>query len=622
MRTLTLQDVADLANVQRPVVSTWRNRPRVRGDLVPFPRPVERIHGIDRFASAEVVDYLKRTGRGNNADVEYDAAAIAAPDDVDLEEILALLAWRALTGEELSGTTSAERTRLAEEFDPDDALLLREVRSMRPAATTLQYVDELVEASFGLPDALARAERGRLNRELAVRDLTDKATTILSRVLAGCAVFVGVEDLTLGTDGTTVSLAVAAESGLAVASEDRAALRRAVITGITVGRMRDHRLRFVSAVGLDVAHTLDCADQLVLGLEPGRVGVMVGPASALTDTLAGELQQRRADVLRVGNVVAAVRLPRGLWREAHRQNLALWVCLGSADEHRPCVADLASGSDTDLDDLTADIVAALTQTDSRAFRYARRIERSVVLAGGPFVPRGTRAVGLRSAVQGTHVERVHAVTLTTTAPLEPIDVLVEPSPGRLKLRHRSLGELRDDGKLTIKRGNRIDLSHVSAAGTVRVLPSDAAGQVAMDPLDAERLYPRSTRTEPGDVIFVEKPQPRAWVDPLGGAMVLAPARILRLGCAADFGPRVLAALITETAPAGSEWPTWTVPVMSPDEAARLETTLASVERYETEAQRRVDAARELKTTLIDGVAAGALTLDAQPTTPGIAAAGN
>ena len=77
MRTLTLQDVADLANVQRPVVSMWRNRPRVRGQLVPFPDAVSQAGGIARFDPREVVDYLRRTGRGNNSDVEYDVAAIA-----------------------------------------------------------------------------------------------------------------------------------------------------------------------------------------------------------------------------------------------------------------------------------------------------------------------------------------------------------------------------------------------------------------------------------------------------------------------------------------------------------------------------------------------------------------
>lgn len=620
VRALTLQDVADLANVQRPVVSMWRKRPRVRGEIVPFPNPVSDLDGVERFAPGEVVNYLQRTRRGNNRETEYDVAAIAVPDDVDLEHVVVMLAWRALTGDELSGTSPAERIRLAQEFDPDDNFILREIRLLLPSEATLRYVDELVEASFGLPDALSRVERGRLKRELAQREITVGAVAMLARVVTECAVFLGAEEPTLHADGSATSLSVAAECGMAVTSESREILRRALIAGTAVGRARGSAVAFASAVGLDVGDTIDRADNLVLGLGSGHIGVLVGPASALTDALSGDLQRRRADVLRVGNVVAAVRLPRGLWRAAHRQNLALWVCLGGADERQPCVTDLAAVSEPDLGDFATDIAAGLAQTDVRAFRYARRVDRAGVLAGGAFVPRGTRAVRLSSADRATHVERIHAVTLTTTAPLQPIDVLVEPSPGRLKLRHRSLGELRADGKLTLKRGNRIDLSHVAPGGTVRILPAEVP--VALDPLDAERLYPRATRTEPGDVVFVERPKPRAWVDPVGGAMVASPARILRLSGVADFGPRTLAAVINEIATEGSEWPTWTVPVMSADEAARLEVTLADVERYEAEALRRVGAARELTRTLIDGVAAGALTLDAQPTTSGVAAVNN
>lgn len=618
MRTLTLQDVADLANVQRPVVSMWRNRPRVRGQLIPFPNPVSRVGGIERFRPDEVVDYLKRTGRGNNSAADYDVTAIAVPDGADLEELVTLLAWRALTGLELTGTSSAERLLLARQYDPDDTYVLTEMGTIRPSAATLEYVDELVEASFGLPDALTRLEQGRLHRESAVRGLTDEAVTLLGQVLAECAVFLDAEDMSLNVDASAVSLAVGIQSGIAVTSKNRAVLRRAMIAGATTSRSHADEISFVSAVGLDPAAVLDRADVLVLGLMPGRIGVLVGPASVLTDTLAGTLQQRRADTLRVGNVVAAVRLPRGLWREAHRQSLALWVCLGGADEHRPCVTDLAAVPDPDIGDFTSDIAAALAQTDRRAFRYARRIDRAGVLAGGAFVPLGTRAVMLSPSNTDSHVERVHILTLTTTAPLTPVDVLVQSSPGRLRLRHRSLGELRDQGKLTLKRGNRIDLTHATAQGTVRVLPAD--DDLGLDPLDAERLYPRSTRTEPGDVIFVEKPQPRAWVDPLGGAMVASPARILRLSRTADFGPRVLAAAINETATAGSEWSSWTVPELTADEAARLEAALGEIDRYEAEARRRVEAARALKTALIDGVAAGALTLDAEPTTPGVAAA--
>ncbi|KZS62218.1 hypothetical protein [Mycobacterium ostraviense] len=153
-----------------------------------------------------------------------------------------------------------------------------------------------------------------------------------------------------------------------------------------------------------------------------------------------------------------------------------------------------------------------------------------------------------------------------------------------------------------------------------MLSPELAGTITLDPFYAARKYPRAVRTEPDDVIFIEKPRPRAWVDPVGGAMVACPARIIRLRDSAEIGPTVLATVINEMSSAGSEWKTWTVPAMRHDEAARLEEALTRADEFEREARRRADAARDLKTALIEGVAAGALTLDAYPTMPGISVA--
>jgi hypothetical protein len=350
------------------------------------------------------------------------------------------------------------------------------------------------------------------------------------------------------------------------------------------------------------------------------VAIVIGSAAALTDELAGPLQNRRAAALRVGNLVAAVRLPRGLWREAHRQSLAVWICVGAAEAQHPWVADLGAVDRFELTDVAADIAGALAQTEDRAFRYARRTQLSGVLVGAAVVARGVRAVQQRGHDEAEHVERVHRATLVTTSPLAPLDVLVTPAPGRIHLAHRSLHELHSAGRLVLTRGRRIEVSDGSPEGTVRVLPVELVGQLALDPFDAEATYPRAARTEPGDVIFLEKLRPRAWVDQVGGAMVACPARIIRLAESAEVGPLVLATLINETACPGSEWQTWSVPVLPRAEAERLEAALAEADEYEQQANRRLAAARELKTALINGVAAGALTLDVEHSAPGFAGA--
>lgn len=620
MNTLTLQDVADLAKVRRPVVSMWRKRPIVRGVSIPFPEPVETVDGVARFARDEVVDWLTRTGRGNNPEHSDDAPAVAVPDGVALDDVVTLLCWHVLTGEELAGTSLAHRVRLAEEFDPDDLSLLREIRGLPAPESTLNYVDDLVEASFGSPDALARLEQGRLKRALGARELTDAAVELLAWIVEAAVTHLEQEPVVMRVDDA-VALDIAAACELGIVSSDRALRRRAMIRGVTVNErtVRTH-ISVSSLVGLGIGDALDRADELVLALDEGDVAVLLGAAAALSDELAGTLQQRRARTLRVGNLVAGIRLPRGLWREAHRQSLAVWICLGGASAQRPWIADLGAVDHLERSDIAADVAGALAQTEDRAFRYARRIELASVLAAGSVVPRGVRAPTLREADPTEHLDRVHAATLTTTSPLEPLDVLVEPSPGRFRLMYRSLGELQERKHLIVKRGSRIDVGDASPDGTVRVLPAEIVGPIALDPIDAMRKYPRAARTDPGDVIFVEKPRPRAWVDPVGGAMVASPARIIQLQESAEIGPMVLATVINEMAAVGTEWKTWAVPAMRRDEAVRLEEALMRADEFEREARRRADAARDLKTALIDGVAAGALTLDAQPTTPGVAVA--
>ncbi|OBG13693.1 hypothetical protein A5765_12200 [Mycolicibacterium celeriflavum] len=618
---MTLQDVADLAKVRRPVVSMWRKRPMVRGVSLPFPDPVGTVNGIARFDRAEIVDWLTRTGRGNNREHDYDALTIAVPDGADLEDVVTLLCWHVLTGGDLGGTSLEERIRGANEFDPDDAVLASEIRQLRASEEVLAYVDDLIEASHGPGDALARVETGRLKREMALRELAPEAVDLLRCIIEAAAVYLGNDDVVLRADGSSVALDVAEACDLDIATDDRNVCRRALIRGVHVREApAGKRVSALSLVGLDVETTLKRLDEVIVGLAPGDIAIAIGTAGALADELAGELQNRRAYALRVDNLVAALRLPRGMWREAHRQALAVWVCMGGAGAKIVSVADLGAVDMIDLSDLAADIAGALAQTDVRAYRYARGMASSMMRARGPVVPRGVRAVKMGDDVTvARYLDDVHAATLVTTTPLVPLDVLVQPAHANLRLQHRSLGELHGHDHLAVKRGRRINAEDASPDGTVRVLPVDLVGPMALDPFDAEVKYPRAARTEPGDVIFVEKPRARAWVDPVGGAMVASPARIIRLFDSAAVGPLLLATIINERVTPGTEWKDWSVPVLARDEAERLESALRETVEYEHQTHRRGQAARDLKSALIDGVAAGALTLDAEPTTRGITA---
>ena len=340
MNTLTMQDVADLAKVRRPVVSMWRKRPTVRGVSIPFPAPVSTVDGVERFASGEIVDYLQRSGRGNNADAPLDVPAVAVPDGIDLEDVVTLLALHALTGDDMAGSTREARVRRAMEHDPDNQLLVSEIEALDPPTALLEYIDELVEASFGLADALARVEGGRLKREVAPRDLTAGAVDVLGCLVSVCAIHQGREGISLSAEGDPLSIRVADRSGLPLVATDRRTRRRAVIKDVEVGDAAAlSSVGFASVLGLNLADALDVADDVVLGLSSSQLAVIVGPAEVFTDAIRGELQRRRANVLRVGSVIAALRLPRGMWREAHRQSIAVWVCRGGTKVTHPRVAD-------------------------------------------------------------------------------------------------------------------------------------------------------------------------------------------------------------------------------------------------------------------------------------------
>lgn len=613
MMTLTLRDVATLAGVQRPVVSMWRRRPHVRGRHLPFPRPVSTTAGVERFDRDEVVAWLEETGRGNNPEARQDAPGLAIPDGVDLEDVVALLALHVRTGTDLGGLTAAELIDLAEGVDPDDRLLLREVRAGGASGSLLRYVDNLVEASFGAPDALTRVESGRLAREVGGRGLRADLHTMVQAIATAARIHLG-EDVALvpPADHRLARHLREGFTGVLVDGDDetaRAQRRRAAIDGIEVlDTVTSAAVRMLSLVGRPDGEALESVDELAVSLGPREVGVVLGAAAVLCDPLVGDAERRRAQTLRTRTLALAVRLPRGMWKGAHRQSLALWVLDGARDAPDLDLADL-DGEGIDVAELASDVTASLARSESRAFRYARRAPLPPVLAGGPVVPRGVRALRFGTSEPASHVDRVHAATLATAEPLQGYDVAVAPSIGRIVLRRRSLAELVAAGQLVVKSGRRVRQEHGDPNGTVPVLSADGSTEgVRLDPFDARELYPRAAWTEPGDVIVLDRPRPMARVDVHGGALVASPSRILRLLPGAPLGPHALAALVTELAAEGSEWRTWSVPELPVGEAAALDAALAAAADHLAEMRRRERATRHLVTTLIDGVAAGAVTV--------------
>jgi hypothetical protein len=614
--TLSLREVADLAHVQRAVVSTWRRRPRVRGRSIPFPQPVatadDVADGVERFSRDEIVAWLTDTGRGNNPEALLDARALAVPAAVAREDVVVLLSLYARAGGEFARLSSDDLIALAERVDPSDEFALREVRALDPSPALLGYTDDLIENSFGPADAYERLGHGRLGWESESRGLSPEVVDLLSALARAARDATGGRAALLVTAVADLAWQLWQGHDAAVCPDDdtadaRAQRRRAAILELTSGSAVGE-VRIVSVVGRGDGNALDLVSEADLTLGPTDLAVVVGSAALLCDRLVGELEKQRSYVLRSGHLAMALRLPRGLWKGAHRQSLGVWVLHGDRSGKTTRVADL-SDVGLDRDDLCADLTAALTDNESRAFRYARIAQLDPVLAGAAVVPRGIRAVTW-GRTDISHLDAVYAASLVTAERITGFDVAAAPGTGRIVLNRRSLGELAAAGVISVRHGNRIDLGSHDPAGTVRVITADgSADLIRLEPFAADRRYPRAVRTEPGDVIIAQTPRPIARVDTHGGGFVLAPSKLVRLGPAAGVGPQLLAALINQLDAAPSEWQNWTVPEIAAGEAESLEAVLASAATHLDMLRRHVSALQDLTTHLIAGVAAGAVRIE-------------
>lgn len=182
---ISMPEIADLADVRRAVVTTWRRR------HPDFPAPVRVTAtspgldtGIPMFHAPDVLRWLAANPRRGNRQVEAADLRLyllrclgqrlgARPFLAAASALLCLrhlddepLAPAATSGQVLNeGLITALRAR-AEQADPRDELLCSEVRALGAEAAWLApAVDELIEAAYSTRDAFERllAARHRLN---------------------------------------------------------------------------------------------------------------------------------------------------------------------------------------------------------------------------------------------------------------------------------------------------------------------------------------------------------------------------------------------------------------------------------------------------------------------------
>jgi hypothetical protein len=685
---MTMSDIADLARVQRPVVSVWRTR-SAHTDR-PFPQPVTHRGGQELFDAGHVATWLTDTHRGNNPDAMADAAAHASltgasrSSESTIGPATALLALRKSVGHAFGALSAADLLDLADEHDPDDAFLYSELEATGPALTDLaSYVDALVEASYGEGPAFERmmADRFRLDlRSLGDTALGNTALTLVAEVATALRANQPAESIIVDStgSGSDVILAIhrieSARGDITVATPDdntdtsRLLRRRLFTHGITrkalavqpsgAFSVESAALHAVQLPPSDRAamtpdEMLSVIDQIVLQMTDEQLGIIIAPASVLSDAdLTRKVDDARSTLLRSGRVRAIVRLPAGLLLHKPLQSQALWVLgaahaqIGLADRWT-LVADLSEIPLTPatIKDLVSDLVASLGDRSSvraHAFRYARlALTRTLLASRDSLVAGAQPAVSPATSAEqlALRVDELLAVlsddatgraNSTTDAPADVpplarlvIQPLLADEPATVAA-VATTAQLMADGHVHYIPGNRLEADDIDlhptgkSATSIRVIgPAEVLGQTPVGGRRIDRLqfaaaYAAGRVTEPGDVIFCTSPRPAALVDVEGTSLVAFPARILRINAADPGGliPAVTAADINARHPRDKRWQRWPLRQDTFDQRGALANALTSVRSEQHRAQQRLAQLEELSALLMTGITAGTLTLAA------------
>ncbi|OMH37197.1 hypothetical protein BGP79_14125 [Tersicoccus sp. Bi-70] len=658
---MSLADIAALARVQRPVVTTWRSRSRATAHS--FPESVDTTGGQERFAVDDVVAWLTATGRGNNPDAATEAVLHAEPDGPaesrrrHADTLTALLTLSAARGERLSGLSRGELIDAADAEDPDDECLYREIAAIEDddVAAWLSLADRTADAAWNAAAAVERliTDPNRpLGADRAPTALIAPAKDVVAALVVELAASQGQDgntpvlaDRTPGGSDAVPSVLERAEGAvhpvvrLEADKSDAGRLLRRRLSAQHRAWTTWHRTGTAATLHLlQLASTVDARGafhvlaDILLELTDADRGLVLGPASLLVDAVNAKDTSRRADLLRTGRVRCIVRLPTGLLPARSREALALWV-LGPAtswpnsEDQFTLVVDLAGRQldDVVIGDLVSDVAATVAgahgerdQFAARAFRFGRLVPTRTLVATSGALITGHRSLPAtsHSTDYALDVDRLLDAVRTPLPGLDAIDVAVAdgdvPSAPMA-----TVDALMAAGRLRCLAGTRLAVDADAEAGTRVIGAHDIGredGRRHVDLIAFTRAHPAARLTEPGDVVFTTTPQPAAAVDVEGGAVVAFPERILRIDAADPGGlnPAVLAADIAAQHAGDRRWQQWRVHRVSDADSAALAATLARVEAARQETQQRLADLRELTRALIAGVSAGSLNLNPDP----------
>ncbi|WP_293771201.1 hypothetical protein [uncultured Corynebacterium sp.] len=627
MFTLTLAGIAELAQVSRHTVTTWRARYGA-GSPTPFPTPVQQ-NPQALFDATQVAAWLEDTGRTQDRDVAGDAPFYSTLfNEADHPDTPAALVHLARTDDWPADLTPHLRAAL----------------------------EPLVEAAYGSRPLLTRLRRRKAGQE---PQLGAAATATLADTLAqACALHpsCGSVPLVAATESATALLADAALTSLApgtyrayVPDPDSLAAAELVCHSGDVHFKVSPLTRNLAAnaasdipadsivvhIGLD-SHADPAAlfaelDDLQVCLDTRGAMLIVGPARLLiedTDPVATPIRQRflsDPETAARAPLRYSARLPREWSGGGGRLQPGVWVMHRTADpDARVALADHSGITGRDLPFLARDLVTALTAPED--------LPRAALLSASLFHPRNVNGLRVVSApdFESPAQEAPRVGDLWAQAPAaglraEDFPLLDVPLPLTKGVRTLPWDMATQRGKfqvLSVLRGCKVDPEAGTGQGGIGLVGEDEV--LGLRPWNARSLsileltadYPNANISEPGDVIVVPlkgRGRAAAAVDVEGSHVAVAPAFILR--CKTTRGrshaplesatvPALVAQAITES---GTDVrAAWRIPVIPQTQVQAIAGPLKSIAARRTELRRTLAHLEVLERDLLSAATAGTI----------------
>jgi hypothetical protein len=587
-----MTEIAELAGVQRPVVTTWRRRHR------DFPARAGGNAAQPLFDPRQVADWLTFTGRASREQIEpelslYTLAGLAnhypGADLVAAVTALICLRYLADENEPLADGTDDVIAVLREraiEIDPNDQLLLSEVHDVPPTAAWLAgLVDELAEAAWGCRQAFERVMAAR-NRFRAGSLSASAVSPALAQLIAEVS---GAHELARGADSLIVTDPAAGAGDLLTAvarllGPDHAPMftgaevdpalarlvrRRLAVHGvpevdmdIRIGaELPDEtgdpdvivtQIPYLPGEERDAADVLDRVGDVAVRMTTDRFAVVLGPAAVLAGDLPpfSAAARARADLIKGDMVEAIIRLPGGLMPFRPGYETALWVMTqarGSQWRGRVLLADVSDRplSGEIVRDLAEDVITwrrdgYVPGAHRRVFGVQAEIgslvdpPRPLVPVQRPDSPRERKAdADARIALVTQYGADLDRIGATATADRQHVGTEVLAA-ANLWPATEAVGALVRRGRLVMRKGIRIASADIGASGqhvvlgSEEVLGSRRPGERRVDLEVFANRYPNARLTEPGDVLVTTSSRPGAMIDHDGYAVAEYPVRILRI----------------------------------------------------------------------------------------------